>query len=421
MFSGAKVNKSEGRPAWHTALRTPPSDAAVAKAVEEQRERFLAIADQLRAETARGRLQDVIVIGIGGSDLGPRLATAALGRPSGPRIHFVNNIDPVALDTALAGATPETSAVVAISKSFTTLETVENLKVAAAWLGADADPDSPGNARLYVVTSMPDRAAAFGIQAANIMTFPDWVGGRFSVWSACGLPVAVAHGREIFLRLLAGAAAMDRHFLLAPAEESAPLLLALLDVWNATFLRIPGRAVFPYAERLRSLAPYLQQLEMESNGKRVGVDGNLIDYPTAPVVWGDAGTTAQHSVFQFLHQGTWLAAVEFVLVDAMRESNDARERLLFAFAEAQADALALGDSALPESHRSKSRHAECPGSRPSVLTYLDDLRPESLGALLALYEHRTAAASWIWGINAFDQWGVEIGKQLLALRSRAGA
>jgi glucose-6-phosphate isomerase len=416
MFGGAIVNATEGRPAWHTALRTPAPDPNVAHRVATERERFLAVADRLRAEARNGRLERVVVIGIGGSDLGARLVTSALGPSSGPRIEFVHNIDPVALATALDGADPATTALVAISKSFTTLETIENLRVAAHWL---CGPGDAGRERLYAVTCMPDRATAHRIPEENVLTFPDWVGGRFSVWSACGLPVAIAHGRNAFERLLTGAAAMDHHFLTQADESNAPLLLALLDIWNASFLRLPSRAVFPYAERLRCLPPYLQQLEMESGGKRVDADGVPVALPTAPAVWGDVGTTAQHSVFQFLHQGTWATAVEFVIVQSFSASEDPREQLLVSFAEAQADALAFGDEALPESLRPRAGHASCPGSKPSILVRIDSLQAESVGALLALYEHRTAVTSWLWNINAFDQWGVEIGKRLL--ESRHGA
>jgi len=269
---------------------------------------------------------------------------------------------------------------------------------------------------LYAVTAVPERAAALGISADNVLTFPEWVGGRFSVWSACGLPVAVSHGADTFRRLLSGASEMDRHFVEAADEMNVPLVLGLLAVWNATFLKYPSRAVFPYSQRLQFLVPYLQQLEMESAGKRVTVDEVPVEYLTAPAVWGDVGTTAQHSLFQFLHQGTWTSAVEFVLIESMRVSQDARDRLLLAFGEAQADALAFGDQALPQGMRPASHHAQCPGSRPSVCTYLDDLSPEAIGALLALYEHRIAVASWTWDINAFDQWGVELGKRLLDVR-----
>jgi glucose-6-phosphate isomerase len=230
------------------------------------------------------------------------------------------------------------------------------------------------------------------------------------------LPVAIAHGREAFLQLLAGAAAMDEHFMQVSDDENVPLLLALLDVWNSSFLDMPSRAVFPYAERLRLLPAYLQQLEMESCGKRVDIDGHVIDYQTAPAVWGDAGTTAQHSVFQFLHQGTRMAPVEFVVMQTFQASAEPRERLLVSFAEAQADALAFGDAVLPDDRRPQAEYANCPGSRPSIVIRIDALQHKSIGALLALYEHRTAAASWLWNINAFDQWGVEIGKRLLERR-----
>jgi glucose-6-phosphate isomerase len=243
----------------------------------------------------------------------------------------------------------------------------------------------------------------------------DWVGGRFSVWSACGIPIAIAHGVEAFETLLAGAAEMDRHHASAPLMRNGPIVLALLDAWNGNFLGCSSRAVFPYSQRLRALVGYLQQLEMESGGKRTDLDGRPVDYPTARVVWGEAGTVAQHSVFQFLHQGTETVPCEFIAV-ATHRAGTRRERLLTDFAVAQADALAFGDSALPQALRPEREWARCEGSRPSVLLWLDDLSARALGSLLALNEHRTAARAVLWNINAFDQWGVEIGKRLLKAR-----
>jgi glucose-6-phosphate isomerase len=420
LFAGEPINNTEGRPAWHTALRTAPADAGVAQAVAQERVRMLDFAERLRAGHVTGAsgkpIDTVICIGIGGSDLGPRLVTAALGGPSGPvRVHFVSNIDPVELDLALAEATPETTLVVAISKSFTTLETLENARAAMAWLKARA-PGLDARRHLAAITCQPERARAFGADPQLVFTFADWVGGRYSVWSACGLPIAVAHGAAAFNELLRGAAAMDRHFLESPAARNLPLLLGLLGVWYVNFWGCRSRAVMPYAQRLRHLPAYLQQLEMESNGKRVDRDGDPLDYDTSPVVWGEAGTTAQHSVFQFLHQGTFFSPVDFITCAAFEHSGEQRERLLYANAMAQADALALGEAALKPSGRAKPAYAVVPGNRPSSFITVPRIDAFSVGALLALYEHRTFVQGVIWQINSFDQWGVEIGKQLLKQR-----
>jgi glucose-6-phosphate isomerase len=420
LFAGAPINGTERRPAWHTALRTAPSDAAVARTVEAERRRMLAFAEQLRAGQLRGAtgevIDTVVCIGIGGSDLGPRLVTAALGEPSGPiRLHFVSNIDPVELDQALAQAAPETTLVVCISKSFSTQETLENTRAALAWLRAGA-PSLDTRRHLAAVTCQPERARAFGADPDLTFTFADWVGGRYSVWSACGVAIAIAHGAAAFEALLRGAAALDAHFLEAPAERNLPLLLGLLGVWYVNFWGCRSRAVMPYAQRLRHLPAYLQQLEMESNGKRVDRDGRPLDYDTSPVVWGEAGTTAQHSVFQFLHQGTFFAPVDFVTCAAFERSDEERERLLYANALAQADALALGEAALKPTGAAKPEHTIVPGNRPSTFITLPRIDAFSVGAALALYEHRTFVQGVLWRINSFDQWGVEIGKLLLKQR-----
>jgi glucose-6-phosphate isomerase len=420
LFAGRPINNTEGRPAWHTALRAAPADIAVARSVGEERRRMLEFAEQLRAGRVEGStgkpIETVICIGIGGSDLGPRLVTSALGEAAGPvRLHFVSNIDPVELDVALGHAVPESTLVVAISKSFTTLETLENARAALAWLKRRA-PGIDTRRHLAAVTSQPERAQAFGVDAGMVYTFAEWVGGRYSLWSACGLPIAVAHGAAAFDELLRGAAALDRHFVEAPAARNLPLLLGALGLWYVNFWGCRSRAVMPYAQRLRHLPAYLQQLEMESNGKRVGRDGRPLDYDTSPVVWGEAGTTAQHSVFQFLHQGTFFSPVDFVTAAGFENSGEERERLLYANALAQADALALGEAALKPSGGAKPEYAIVPGNRPSSFITLPRIDAFSVGALLALYEHRTFVQGVLWQINSFDQWGVEIGKQLLKQR-----
>jgi glucose-6-phosphate isomerase len=420
LLAGEPVNGTEHRPAWHTALRTQPDDPSLARSLQEEQTQFLGFAQALRAGRIQGKsgvpIETVVCIGIGGSDLGPRLVTEALGAPSGPiRLRFVSNLDPEELARALDGARAESTQFVAISKSFNTLETLENVRAALVWLrdagGGALDPSH----HLAAITAQPKRAAEFGVHSKRIFTFPDWVGGRYSLWSACGFPIAVAHGHEVFLEVLRGARAMDRHFATAPLESNLPVLLGLLGAWYVNFWGVRVRAIFPYAQRLARLPAYLQQLEMESLGKRVDRDAQLLDYDTGPVVWGEVGTSAQHSVFQFLHQGTHWSPADFIIISQFTDSLDRRQRLLNAFALAQADALALGDTTLGAA-RPTTPYGAAPGGRPSTVLEMETLGPRPLGALLALYEHRTFVQSVLWNINAFDQWGVEVGKKLLEQR-----
>ena len=419
LLGGEAINTTEHRSAWHTALRTPPSDPSVARSLDEEQRVFLGFAEALRAGRIQGStgapIETVVCIGIGGSDLGPRLVTEALGASTGPvAVRFVSNIDPVELDSALEGARPEATLIVAISKTFTTLETLENLRVARSWLHSHSQALDVAH-HVAAVTAHPGRAAELGVHPKRIFVFPEWVGGRYSLWSACGLPIAVAHGHEAFLQLRAGAAEMDAHFAQAPLETNLPVILGLLGVWYVNFWNTRTRAIFPYAQRLRNLPLYLQQLEMESLGKRVDVDGRPLAVDTGPVLWGEVGTTAQHSVFQFMHQGTHWSPADFVLVAQHADSDERRYRVLHASALAQADAMAWGDSVLgPE--RSTAAYALTPGGRPSNIISLPRLDARSMGALLALYEHRTFVQSVIWNVNAFDQWGVEVGKKLLQQR-----
>ena len=429
LLAGEAVNTTEHRPAWHSALRTHPDDPSLSRTLDEEQLRFLGFAEALRAGRIEGStgqpITTVVCIGIGGSDLGPRLVTEALGAPTGPvTVRFVSNIDPVELDAALAGARPETTIIAAISKSVTTMETLENLRVArdwlAAWSPAESGPQRLDPAHhLIAVTSQPDRAVAVGVHPKRIFSFHDWVGGRYSLWSGCGLPIAIAHGHKAFLELRAGGAEMDHHFAVTPLEQNLPVILGMLGVWYVNFWNVRERAVFPYAQRLRNLPPYLQQLEMESLGKRVDVDGRPVGIDTSPVVWGEVGTTAQHSVFQFMHQGTHWSPADFLVVAEHEHSDDRRYRLLYAAAMAQADALCWGDAILG-AQRSTDSFAIAPGGRPSNVISLPLLDARSVGALLALYEQRTFVQSVIWNINAFDQWGVEVGKKLLQQRLDRG-
>ncbi|MGE3251239.1 MAG: glucose-6-phosphate isomerase [Hyphomonadaceae bacterium] len=387
MFAGEAVNNTEGRAAMHWALRAGDAPTEV----RETRDRMRAFAAGLSGIDA------VVSIGIGGSDLGPRLvydALKALHRAD-IRARFASNVDNADIDDALEGLDPARTLVIVCSKTFTTLETLANAEIARAWLGSHA------TGRLVAVSAAPERAKAWG--ASEVFPFWDWVGGRYSLWSAIGLVLEIALQPGSFDRLLTGAAAMDAHFRDAPFAQNAPMLAAAVQAWNREALGRGGYALVPYAERLRLLPAYLQQLEMESNGKRVDRDGRVLARPAAGVTWGAAGTNAQHSFFQLLHQGVEEVPVEFIVV---KDAGGAGRTALLANALAQAQALMHGarDDAAP--------HRAFPGNRASTMMALDDLSPESLGALLAFYEHRTAAQAWLAGVNPFDQWGVELGKAM---------
>ncbi|HEX5477378.1 MAG TPA: glucose-6-phosphate isomerase [Burkholderiales bacterium] len=380
LLAGREVNDTERRAAWHTALRAgegaPPE-------VRETLERMKNIVRKIRNEK---KFRRIVNLGTGGSDLGPRLAADAIGDGT-LDVRFAANVDPRDLGRALEGADPETTLFIVVSKTFTTQETMANAAAARAW----------GARHFIAVTASPERARAFG--AAEILPMWDWVGGRFSVWSAVGLAAACAAGFEAFENFLHGANDIDRHFAAAPLEKNIPVLMALVGVWNANFLGAPTQAVLPYANALRLLPAYLQQLEMESNGKRVDRRGETLDYATAPVLWGAEGTVSQHSFHQLLHQGTQMVPVDFIELNL-----DAR---LSANCLAQADALAFGtaDEALPA-------HRRYPGNRPSSLLSLEGATARNLGRLIALYEHKVFTQGVLWNINSFDQWGVELGKQL---------
>ncbi|HET6971535.1 MAG TPA: glucose-6-phosphate isomerase [Phenylobacterium sp.] len=417
LFAGEIVNASEGRPALHMALRAPDGadwradGQPVSREVEATRGAMRAFAEAVRSGAKTGAagkpFRAIVHIGIGGSDLGPRLIWEAL-RPLVPQIElrFVANVDPAELALALSGLDPAETMIVTVSKTFTTLETLTNAEAARAWLRAALGPAS--DSHLVAVSAAPDKAQAFGVPADQVFGFWDWVGGRYSIWSAVGLSCAVALGYDAFQRLHAGAAAMDEHFRTAPLAANAPALLALAHVFNRNGLGRPIRAVVPYAQRLRLFAAFLQQLEMESNGKRVTADGRPAPHATAASVFGDAGTNGQHAFFQLLHQGTDIIPVDILAVREGSEGDPAAQTKLLANAIAQAEALMVGrpPAETPDPQRA------FPGDRPSSFILLDRLDPERLGALIALYEHKTFVEGVLWRINSFDQWGVELGKTL---------
>jgi glucose-6-phosphate isomerase len=409
MFAGQAVNTTEGRAALHTLLRRPrglrlPGDQPfVAQALQDVHatlDAVLAFADQVGGDA---RITDVVNVGIGGSDLGPQMAVLALEpwHVPGKRLHFVSNIDGHEINGVLRGLRPESTLFLVASKTFTTLETMTNARTALDWFRAQGGQDV---ARHFVaLTSNVQAASAWGI--TTTFGFRDWVGGRYSLWSAIGLPIAIAIGGAAFRQLLAGAHAMDEHFRTAALAANLPVRLALLDVWYRNFHGFTSRCIAPYHANLRRLAAHLQQLEMESNGKRVDKAGQPLPMATAPVLWGEPGSNGQHAFFQMLHQGSDVLPLEIVAVRRAAHGLPGHHALLLANALAQAQALMLGRA-------SDCGHRHFPGNRPSTFLLLDDLSPAALGALIALQEHRVFCSGALWGINSFDQWGVELGKQL---------
>ena len=393
--------------------------AGIAAEVAAERARIRTIAERFRGAKLKGfngkALRNLVCIGIGGSDLGPRLVCDALAPRDAPEVRFVANVDPSDLAGALAGLDPRHTGFVVVSKTFTTRETLANADAARRWLQAAGASVEQSLQPLIGVTANPEAARRYGLPDERILRFWDWVGGRYSLWSAVGVSIAAACGPDVFDALLDGAAAMDVHFRDAPLVKNLPARLGLASIWNRDLLGAASQAVIPYAERLRLLPAYLQQLIMESNGKSARLDGGRATHPTAPVIWGVSGTNGQHSFFQQLHQGPDVVPVDFILARepeaALRASadEDPRHRILLANGLAQSAALALGKP-LPDSSRGEDWHKAFPGGRPSTVLLLPRVDATALGALLAAYEHATYTASVVLGINAFDQFGVEYGK-----------
>jgi glucose-6-phosphate isomerase len=408
MYRGEVINNTEGRAVLHTALRR--TGAPFAAEVRVERERMLAFAERVRGGTLRGSsgqpFTRVVNIGIGGSDLGPAMAVEAL-RPfaaGAPRIDFVSNIDGNRLADVLAVADPARTLFIVCSKTFATLETRTNAGTARAWLAGRLG-EAAVPAHFAAVSVNAAAMDAFGVHRDHRFQMWDWVGGRYSIWSSIGVSLAIAIGADRFSEFLAGAATMDEHFLAAPWQANLPALLGLLGVWNIDHLGLPTLAVLPYDERLARFPAYLQQLDMESNGKSVRRDGTPVSAGTAPVVWGEPGNNAQHSFFQMLHQGAPRAALEFLLPVQSSCGDQQAQDLAIANCLAQAEAFAYGQ----QSPDPQKVHV---GNRPSSLILFARLDPGTLGALIALYEHKVFTQSVVWGINAFDQWGVELGKKL---------
>jgi glucose-6-phosphate isomerase len=436
MFAGEAINNTEGRPVLHVALRNRSNRPIqvdgqdVMPAVNQVLGRMEAFVGLVRSGEWRGfqgqPIRDVVNIGIGGSNLGPKMVCTALGAYTSPelRVHFVSNVDGTHLLETLHDLDPARTLFIVASKTFTTQETMTNAGSARDWLMAAARDPAAIAKHFVAVSTNREKVAAFGIDTRNMFGFWDWVGGRYSLWSAIGLPIALAIGHERFIELLEGAHAMDEHFRTAPLAENMPVILGLLGVWYGNFWGARTHAILPYDQYLRLFPAYLQQGDMESNGKRVTREGVAVPYATGPVVWGEPGTDGQHAFFQLIHQGTQLIPADFIgAIKSHNELGDHHIKLMANFfaqtealmrgrteAEALADMRAAG---MPEpAALTLAPHRTFPGNRPTNSILMERLTPRTLGALIALYEHRIFVQGVIWGINSFDQWGVELGKEL---------
>lgn len=436
MFNGEAINSTEGRSVLHTALRNRSDRPVMVDGHDVMPEirsvlaRMRSFSDSVREGTWRGcngdAITDIVNIGIGGSDLGPLMVTEALDRFSHPRLkmHFVSNVDGSHIVSTLDKLKAETTLFIIASKTFTTQETLSNAHTARQWF-VDQTGQSDGVPKHFVALSTNRvEVEAFGIDAANMFEFWDWVGGRYSLWSAIGLSIALAVGMDRFEELLAGAHAMDVHFLQAPLDANMPVILAMLTVWYNNFFAASSHLIAPYDQYLHRFPAYLQQLTMESNGKSVTRDGDAVDYATGPIVWGEPGTNGQHAYFQLVHQGTHLIPADFIVpLESLNPVGD-HHAMLLANCFAQTEALMCGKNAEELAFEMKEQgaddaeiarlrgHKTFAGNRPTNTLVLSTVDAASLGALIALYEHKVFVESIVWGVNAFDQWGVELGKQL---------
>ena len=434
MFAAEPINETEGRAVLHMALRAPEdADFSVdGKSVMGDIQGVLKAMEAFSNDVRKGAIKgatgkpfrDVVNIGIGGSDLGPVMVVSALAPyHDGPRCHFVSNVDGAHMTDTLEDLDPETTLFLVCSKTFTTHETMTNAASAREWL-SEALGEAAVREHFAAISTNIAKVEEFGINAERIFGFWDWVGGRYSVWSAIGLSVMLAVGPTHFRRFLAGAHAMDKHFVEAPLEQNLPVLLGLLGVWYRNFMDYPTHGVMPYDQRLSRFSAYLQQLDMESNGKKMGLDGVQVSHQTGPVIWGEPGTNGQHAFYQLIHQGTMVIPCDFLLAANAHEEIGDHHAILTANCFAQAEALMLGKTIeevreeLSASGMSDDEiealapHKVFPGNRPSNLLLYEKLDPYRLGSLIALYEHKVFVQGVIWGVNSYDQWGVELGKQL---------
>lgn len=435
MFAGAEINTTEHRAVLHVALRMPEGEQLtiggrnIVTDVHDILKRMGKFANAVRSGEQTGftgkKITDIVNIGIGGSDLGPAMVTLALAPyHDGPKTHFISNVDSAAIADCLPLLNPETTVFVIASKTFTTIETMTNARIARQWI-TEALGELAVAKHFVAVSSAPDKVRDFGIDSNKIFSFWNWVGGRYSIWSAIGLPVMLAIGPDQFYQFLAGAHSMDQHFKAAPMAKNLPILLGLLGFWHRVLCGFSTRAIIPYEQRLSRLPAYLQQLDMESNGKSTSLDNLLVKHPTGPIVWGEPGTNGQHAFFQLLHQGTDIVPVEFIVSVYGHEPNLRKQhQLLIANCLAQSKALLEGrseDTILAsllkagmneDDAKTLAPHKSCAGNRPSITIIQDKLTPFALGRLIALYEHRVFVEGVLMNINSFDQWGVELGKEL---------
>ena len=434
LYQGDKVNSSEDRAALHTALRLPKTaqlshqGVDVVAEVHDSLEKAAVMVDRIRNGIWRGysgkAITDVVNIGVGGSDLGPVMTNTALDEwaDSTIKVHFVSNMDGTQLGSLLERLNPETTLFIISSKSFGTVDTLSNAQTARAWLFSTGASQATLLRRHFIgISANPERVSAWGIPEEHQLKLWDWVGGRFSMWSVIGLVVAIRIGTKRFNEMLQGAYAMDQHFAQADFEQNLPVLLGLIGVWNSTFLEINAHTVLPYDGRLKYFPSYLTQLEMESNGKSVTHDGQPVNYATCPILWGEIGSNAQHAFYQLLHQGTQKVSCDFIACVNYYQESEAGElkhqhALSLANCLAQSRVLAFGNDALaPKPDQAASdldKFKRYRGNQPSTTILLDELTPRSFGALIALYEHKVFVMASIWDINPFDQWGVEMGKQV---------
>ncbi|MGR4070330.1 glucose-6-phosphate isomerase [Billgrantia sp. C5P2] len=419
MFSGDIINVTEDRPVLHTALRNQGEGPLmvdgqdVMPEIQRTREQIKAFSEAVRSGEWKGysgeRIKDVVNIGIGGSDLGPNMASRALLKYRHPELnfHFVSNVDGAHIQKVLKRLDPATTLFIVSTKTFSTQETLLNAKTARRWFLDNAGEDADVGAHFIAASTNRQAAMEFGIREENVFEFWAWVGGRYSMWSSIGLPIALSIGFDGFMEMLEGAYEMDQHFLAAPFRENMPVLMALIGIWYINFVGAETQAIVPYDQALHQLPSFLQQLDMESNGKSVDIFGHPVDYKTGPIVWGQTGSNGQHAFFQLLHQGTRYVPIDFIASLKPEPGMEDHHFALLTNMLAQANAFMEGSQS-----GSRLDPYSCPGNRPSSVLLLDELTPKNLGALIALYEHKVFVQGVIWNINSFDQWGVQLGKRI---------
>jgi glucose-6-phosphate isomerase len=424
MFAGEIVNITEHRAVLHTALRSTADDAPFQKEIRAEKAKMAAFADKVRNGQWTGytgkRIRHVVNIGIGGSDLGPKMVVHALHHLASPELdtHFVSNVDGADIYNVMQAVDPEETLAIVVSKTFTTLETMTNARSMRDWFTSNGCPEDQLAKHFVGVSANPAEVVKFGIARENVFEMWDWVGGRYSLWSAVGLSIMISVGPKNFEALLEGAHNMDQHFREAPFERNLPVLMGMIGIWYRNFFGSQSDLIAPYSQAMHYLPSYLQQLEMESNGKSARLDGKFVDYPTAAVIWGEPGTNGQHAFFQMLHQGPTIIPIDFIAVMTPEHPLIDHHAKLLANCFAQSEALMLGRT-LEEARKvagpgkeELAPHLTFPGNRPTTTIILDALTPQTLGALIALYEHKVLVQGSVWNINSFDQWGVELGKIL---------